>query len=209
MVEGLRYVRRNRLVLGAISARPVCGAARRGDGDAARCSRATSCMPAPKGSAQLRAAPAVGATLTALFFSWRPLKHNVGVKMLRAVGRIRRRRRRCSAFDARCAVAGLPRAARRARTCSRSMSASRWSSSTRPMTMRGRVAAVSGLVHFRVERAGRAESGLLGALHRPGRRGDRVRRRRRDSGRLRFGPVCFPNCACKNLRSARIAQSQP
>ena len=43
-------------------------------------------MPGPKGLGHLRAAPAVGATLTAAFFSIRPLKHNVGVKMLAAVG---------------------------------------------------------------------------------------------------------------------------
>ena len=40
----------------------------------------------PQGLGHLRAAPAVGATLTAVFFSVRPLKHNVGVKMLAAVG---------------------------------------------------------------------------------------------------------------------------
>jgi MFS family permease len=38
------------------------------------------------GLGPLRAAPAVGATLTAIFFSVRPLRTNVGVKMLTAVG---------------------------------------------------------------------------------------------------------------------------
>jgi len=37
------------------------------------------------GLGHLRAAPAVGAVLTAVFFSWRPLKSDVGVKMLLAV----------------------------------------------------------------------------------------------------------------------------
>jgi len=37
------------------------------------------------GLGPLRASPAVGATLTAIFFSVRPLKTNVGVKMLAAV----------------------------------------------------------------------------------------------------------------------------
>ena len=39
----------------------------------------------PDGLGPLRAAPAVGATLTAILFSIRPLKTNVGVKMLIAV----------------------------------------------------------------------------------------------------------------------------
>jgi hypothetical protein len=38
-----------------------------------------------QGLGPLRAAPAVGATLTAIFFSIRPIKTNVGVKMLSAV----------------------------------------------------------------------------------------------------------------------------
>jgi hypothetical protein len=37
------------------------------------------------GLGPLRAAPAAGATLTAIFFSFRPIKTNVGVKMLTAV----------------------------------------------------------------------------------------------------------------------------
>src|SRR5256885_14995332 len=40
----------------------------------------------PEGLGHLRAAPAVGATVTAGFFSIRPLKHDGGVKMLAAVG---------------------------------------------------------------------------------------------------------------------------
>jgi hypothetical protein len=38
-----------------------------------------------QGLGPLRAAPAFGATLTAIFFSFRPIKTNVGVKMLGAV----------------------------------------------------------------------------------------------------------------------------
>ena len=84
MVEGLRYVRHNRLVLGAISL----------DLFAVLLGGATAMLPVfardvlhagPEGLGHLRAAPAVGATLTAAFFSVRPLKHNVGVKMLVAV----------------------------------------------------------------------------------------------------------------------------
>ncbi|WP_236554723.1 MFS transporter [Novosphingobium sp. 9U] len=40
----------------------------------------------PEGLGQLRAAPAVGAAIVALTLSFRPLEHNVGVKMLAAVG---------------------------------------------------------------------------------------------------------------------------
>ena len=85
MVEGLRYVRHNRLVLGAISL----------DLFAVLLGGATAMLPVfardvlhagPEGLGHLRAAPAVGATLTAAFFSVRPLKHQVGVKMLTAVG---------------------------------------------------------------------------------------------------------------------------
>src|SRR5881394_1671687 len=84
MVEGLRYVRHNRLVLGAISL----------DLFAVLLGGATAMLPVfardvlhagPEGLGHLRAAPAVGATLTAAFFSARPLKHNVGAKMLSAV----------------------------------------------------------------------------------------------------------------------------
>jgi MFS family permease len=40
----------------------------------------------PEGLGQLRAAPALGAAVVALVLSFRPLSHNVGVKMLLAVG---------------------------------------------------------------------------------------------------------------------------
>src|SRR3954462_7620135 len=85
MIDGLRYVRRNKLVLGAISL----------DLFAVLLGGATAMLPVyardilhagPTGLGDLRAAPAVGATLTALFFAYRPLKHGVGVKMLAAVG---------------------------------------------------------------------------------------------------------------------------
>src|SRR4026209_291798 len=76
MIDGLRYVRRNRLVLGAISL----------DLFAVLVGGATALLPVyardilqtgPTGLGHLRAAPAVGATITALWFSFRPLKHNV------------------------------------------------------------------------------------------------------------------------------------
>jgi MFS family permease len=84
MVDGLAYVRRNRLVLGAITL----------DLFAVLLGGVTAMLPlyardilhvGPEGLGPLRAAPAVGATLTAMIFSARPLNSDVGVKMLVAV----------------------------------------------------------------------------------------------------------------------------
>ncbi len=84
MVEGLTYIRRNRLVLGAITL----------DLFAVLLGGATAMLPVyardilqvgPEGLGPLRAAPALGATLTAIFFSFRPINTNVGTKMLTAV----------------------------------------------------------------------------------------------------------------------------
>jgi MFS family permease len=84
MVEGLAYVRRNRLVLGAITL----------DLFAVLLGGVTAMLPVyardilfvgAQGLGPMRAAPALGATLTAIFFSVHPLKTNVGVKMLSAV----------------------------------------------------------------------------------------------------------------------------
>jgi MFS family permease len=84
MMEGLVYVRRNKLVLGAITL----------DLFAVLLGGATAMLPVyardilvvgPEGLGPLRAAPAIGATLTAFYFSFRPIKTNVGVKMLAAV----------------------------------------------------------------------------------------------------------------------------
>ncbi|MXO95768.1 MFS transporter [Erythrobacter aquimaris] len=84
MVEGLRYVVRNKMVLGAITL----------DLFAVFLAGATALFPVyardilevgETGLAQLAMAPAVGAALTALWFSFRPLRSNVGPKMLWAV----------------------------------------------------------------------------------------------------------------------------
>ena len=84
MIEGLHYVGRNRLVLGAITL----------DLFAVLLGGATAMLPVyardilqvgVEGLGPLRAAPALGATLTAIFFSVRPIRTNVGVKMLAAV----------------------------------------------------------------------------------------------------------------------------
>jgi MFS family permease len=84
MADGLAYVRRNRLVLGAITL----------DLFAVLLGGVTAMLPlyardilhvGADGLGPLRAAPAAGATMTAIFFSVRPLKTDVGVKMLTAV----------------------------------------------------------------------------------------------------------------------------
>ena len=85
MVDGLRYVRHNRLVFGAISL----------DLFAVLFGGATAMLPlyardilhtGPQGFGHLRAAPALGATLTAIFFAYRPIKTDVGIKMFAGVG---------------------------------------------------------------------------------------------------------------------------
>ena len=83
--EGLRYVLHNKMVLGSITL----------DLFAVFLAGATALFPVyardilevgATGLSQLAMAPAIGAALTALWFSFRPLKSNVGPKMLWAVG---------------------------------------------------------------------------------------------------------------------------
>ena len=84
VIEGLAYVRDNKIVLGAISL----------DLFAVLLGGATAMLPVfardilhvgSEGLGALRAAPAVGAALTALMFAWQPMKHHVGVKMFACV----------------------------------------------------------------------------------------------------------------------------
>ncbi len=162
MIEGLRYVRRNKLVLGAISL----------DLFAVLLGGATAMLPVfardvlhagPEGLGHLRAAPAVGATLTALFFSVRPLKHNVGVKMLAAVG----------VFGAATILFGFSRWMPLSLGCLALLGAAdMFSVYVRqsliqlytPDQMRGRVGAVSSLFISASNELGEAESGFLGAI---------------------------------------------
>jgi MFS family permease len=162
MVDGLRYVRRNRLVLGAISL----------DLFAVLLGGATAMLPVfardvlhagPEGLGHLRAAPALGATLTAAFFSVRPLKHNVGVKMLAAVG----------VFGGATILFGFSRSMPLSLACLALLGAAdMFSVYVRqsliqlytPDTMRGRVGAVSSLFISASNELGEAESGFLGAL---------------------------------------------
>jgi MFS family permease len=162
MVEGLRYVRVNRLVLGAISL----------DLFAVLLGGATAMLPVfardvlhsgPEGLGHLRAAPAVGATLTAAFFSVRPLRHNVGVKMLLAV----------AVFGTATIVFGVSRSMPLSLACLALLGAAdMFSVYVRqsliqlytPDAMRGRVGAVSSLFISASNELGETESGFLGAL---------------------------------------------
>ncbi|WP_432202016.1 MFS transporter [Erythrobacter sp. W53] len=84
MIEGMRYVRQNKMVLGSITL----------DLLAVFLAGATALFPVyardilqvgEEGLAQLAMAPAIGAVLTGMFFSYRPLAKNVGPAMLIAV----------------------------------------------------------------------------------------------------------------------------
>jgi MFS family permease len=162
MVDGLRYVRENKLVLGAISL----------DLFAVLLGGATAMLPVfardilhagPTGLGHLRAAPALGATLTAIFFSFRPLKDDVGVKMLAAVG----------VFGAATIAFGLSRWMLLSLACLALLGAAdMFSVYVRqsliqlytPDDKRGRVGAVSSLFISASNELGEAESGFLAAL---------------------------------------------
>ena len=84
MIEGLKYTFSERFLLGAITL----------DLFAVLLAGATALLPVyardilhvgPDGLGQLRAAPAFGAAIVAIYLAFRPLKYNVGVKMLWAV----------------------------------------------------------------------------------------------------------------------------
>ncbi|MDH7639319.1 MFS transporter [Sphingomonas oryzagri] len=160
--EGITYVRHNRLVLGAISL----------DLFAVLLGGATAMLPiyaqdilhvGPSGLGHLRAAPAAGALLSASWFSWRPLEHHVGVKMLAAV----------SIFGLATAVFGLSRSMVVSLPCLFILGAADMLSVyvrqsliqiSTPDEMRGRVAAVSSIFVSASNELGEAESGFLAAL---------------------------------------------
>ena len=84
IADGLSYVWQNKLVLGTITL----------DLFAVFLAGTSALLPiyahdilhvGPRGLSELAAAPAVGATITAVLFSIRPLRHNVGPRMLGAV----------------------------------------------------------------------------------------------------------------------------
>lgn len=161
MIDGLHYVRRNRLVLGAISL----------DLFAVLLGGATAMLPVfardvlhvgAEGLGTLRAAPAVGAALIALWFAFRPLRSNVGVKMLLAV----------IVFGAATAIFGVSRSMPLSLLCLAVLGAADMVSVYvrqsliqlyTPDEMRGRVGAVSSLFVSGSNELGEAESGLLAA----------------------------------------------
>jgi MFS family permease len=162
MIEGLRYVRHNRLVLGAISL----------DLFAVLLGGATAMLPiyardilkvGPEGLGHLRAAPAIGAGLTALWLSIRPLTSNVGPKMLVSV----------AAFGAATVIFGFSRSMPLSLLCLVVLGIGDMISVFvrqsliqiyTPDAMRGRVGAVSSLFISGSNELGEAESGMLAAL---------------------------------------------
>ncbi len=161
MIEGFHYVRQNHLVLGAISL----------DLFAVLLGGATALLPifardvlhiGPSGLGYLRAAPPLGALLTATWFSFRPLRKNVGMKMLIAVG----------VYGAATAVFGLSRWAPLSLLCLAVLGAADMFSMfvrqsliqmSTPNDMRGRVGAISSLFVSASNELGEAESGFLAA----------------------------------------------
>ncbi|HVM38403.1 MAG TPA: MFS transporter [Sphingomicrobium sp.] len=162
MVEGLSYVRRNRLVLGAITL----------DLFAVLLGGVTAMLPVyardilqvgAEGLGPLRAAPAVGATLTAIFFSVRPLRTNVGSKMLVAV----------TLFGAATALFGISRSMLLSLAMLTILGAADMFSVYirqsliqlhTPDTMRGRVGAASTLAISASNELGEARGGFTAAL---------------------------------------------
>jgi MFS family permease len=162
MLEGLRYVRHNQLVLGAISL----------DLFAVLLGGATAMLPAfaydilkvgPSALGHLRAAPAVGAIATALWFSYRPLGRRAGSRMLTAV----------AVFGVATIIFGLSRWIPLSLLCLAILGAADMLSVyvrqsliqlSTPNAMRGRVGAVSSLFISASNELGEAESGFLAAL---------------------------------------------
>jgi MFS family permease len=162
MVQGLSYVWRHRLVLGAISL----------DLFAVLLGVATALLPAfasdvlhvgPTGLGNLRAAPAVGAMASALWFSFRPLRASIGTKMLVSV----------AVFGGATIVFGLSRSMALSLASLTVLGAADMLSVyvrqslvqlSTPDSMRGRVGAVSSLFISASNELGEAESGFLAAL---------------------------------------------
>jgi MFS family permease len=162
IAQGFAYVRNNRLVLATITL----------DLFAVLLAGSTALLPVfardilhvgPQGLGLLAASMGAGATVTALFFSVRPMKTNVGVKMLIAV----------MVFGAAVIVFGLSRnlwlssAALAIAGCGDMVSVYVRQSLIQlhtPDSMRGRVSAVSQLTISASNELGEAESGLLAAL---------------------------------------------
>jgi MFS family permease len=162
MIEGVTYVRHHRFLLGAITL----------DLFAVLLGGATAMLPVyardilhvgTEGLGLLRASPAVGAAIVALWFAFAPLKRNVGIKMLVSV----------AAFGLMTVIFGL------SRSMPLSMGAlallggfdmlsvyvrSSLVQLHTPDAMRGRVSAVSGLAISASNELGELQSGIAAAL---------------------------------------------
>ncbi|MEM9084531.1 MAG: MFS transporter [Pseudomonadota bacterium] len=84
IVDGVRYVGRNKMVLGSITL-DLLAVFLAGAGALLPVFARDILQVGEEGLAQLAMAPGIGALITATYFSWRPLKTNVGPKMLGAV----------------------------------------------------------------------------------------------------------------------------
>lgn len=162
MLDGIAYVRRNRLVFAAITL----------DLFAVLLAGATALLPVyardilhvgSTGLGHLAAAPALGAAATALWFSFRPLKSNVGFKMLCAV----------IVFGVVTIIFGLSTWVPLSLVCLVTLGcADMFSVFVRqsliqlhtPDEMRGRVGSVSQMTISASNELGEAESGFLAAL---------------------------------------------
>lgn len=168
MIDGFAYVRSNRLVFATITL----------DLFAVLLAGATALLPiyardillvGSRGLGHLAAAPGVGAGVTALWFSFRPLRHEVGLKMLGAV----------IVFGVATIVFGLTAFAPRDIAMELALGAlvvlgcaDMFSVYVRqsliqlhtPDAMRGRVSSVSQLTISASNELGEAESGFLAAL---------------------------------------------
>ena len=162
MAEGVTYVRRHRFLLGAITL----------DLFAVLLGGAIAMLPVfardilhvgPEGLGLLRAAPAVGAAVVALWFAFYPLRHNVGMKMLLAV----------AAFGAMTLLFGLSRNMHLSLLVLALLGAfdmlsvyvrSSLVQLHTPDSMRGRVSAVSGLAISASNELGELQAGVMASL---------------------------------------------
>ncbi|MCX7864039.1 MAG: MFS transporter, partial [Novosphingobium sp.] len=162
IVEGFRFVRNERFLLGCITL----------DLFAVLLGGATALLPVfardilevgPEGLGQMRAAPAVGAAVVALWMSWKPLENNVGLKMLLAV----------AAYGALTVGFGLSRSFALSLCCLALLGAADMVSVfvrsalvqlNTPDQVRGRVSAISGLAISASNELGEMQSGIAAAL---------------------------------------------
>lgn len=162
ILDGFRFVRNERFLLGCITL----------DLLAVLLGGATALLPVfardildvgPEGLGQMRAAPAVGAAVVAIWLSWKPLERNVGVKMLAAV----------AAYGAMTAAFGFSRVFLLSLVFLTLLGAADMISVfirssliqlNTPDEMRGRVSAISGLAISASNELGEMRAGSFAAL---------------------------------------------